>query len=296
MIVTHKISMDLAQSSRPCVEAVQDDRYSRDIQIRLTANGLPFCPPEDCNVEVGFTKSDGRSGRYDTMPDGSAAWNLSENLLTVRLAPQVLTVDGEVSLWVSMIRRDAVLSCFPIGLTVKKRPDFHAVSENYVNLSRFLPQPAEGKVGMLLQVEAVDAKGRVTAVSCSDSAAQGGIGGYYIPQVREDDVQLVISYRASNENMPAVPDQQVDLPRGKDGVPGVYLGVEEPEDDSVMVWVSPEGVTSGVQPMEKSPEMTLDVGMDHDGRLYVDAYNKATVDAALGAYIADVDALIGGEG
>jgi len=36
--------------------------------------------------------------------------------------------------------------------------------------------------------------------------------------------------------------------------------------------------------------------VDADGRLYVDAYNKAAVDQALGAYIADVDALIGGDG
>jgi len=48
--------------------------------------------------------------------------------------------------------------------------------------------------------------------------------------------------------------------------------------------------------VERVDSMTLDVGVDADGRLYVDAYNKAAVDQALGAYIADVDALIGGDG
>jgi hypothetical protein len=77
---------------------------------------------------------------------------------------------------------------------------------------------------------------------------------------------------------------------------GVYVGEEEPTDPSVMVWIDPDGGKYGVDPVGRTPNMTLDVGMDADGRLYVDAYNKATVDAALGAYIADVDALIGGEG
>ena len=77
---------------------------------------------------------------------------------------------------------------------------------------------------------------------------------------------------------------------------GVYVGEEEPTDPSVMVWIDPDGGTSGVDPVEKSPSMTLDVGMDADGRLYVDAYSKNSIDQALGAYIQDVDTLIGGDG
>lgn len=298
MIVTHKISMDLAHPSEPCIEAVQDDRYSRDLQIRLTANELPFCPPEDCVVEVGFSKSDGRSGRYDTMPDGTAAWKLSGNLLTLRLAPQVLTAAGEVSVWVTMSCQGKELSCFPIRLLVHKRPNFTAGSEDYVNIARFLPQPIQAEPGLFLQVEAVDAQGRVTAVRCGEagSGGTGGVGGYYTPSIETSQGKLVFSYQPSDQRMPQVPSHTVPLPQGENGSSGVYVGEEEPADPSVMVWIDPDGGPSGVAPVGKSPSMTLDVGMDADGRLYVDAYNKHSIDQALGAYILDVDTLIGGDG
>jgi len=297
MIVTHKISMDLARPGLHCIEAVQDDRYSRDIQFRLTANGLPFQLPEDCVVEVGFTKSDGRSGRYDTMPDGTPAYQLSGDLLTVRLAPQVLTAAGEVSLWVRLSRHDAQLSGFPLRLIVHERPDFSAASEDYVNITRFLPQPDRAEVGKFLLVEAVDEQGRVSAVCCADAAQPGsGTGGYYTPNMQSADGKMVISYTPSQDTMPSVPSQTVALPRGKDGMPGVYLGDQEPTAPEVMVWIDPDGGLSGILPVERVDSMTLDVGVDADGRLYVDAYNKAAVDQALGAYIADVDALIGGDG
>lgn len=292
MIVTHKISMDLAQPGLPCIEAVQDDRYSRDIQIRLTANTQPFLPPAGCAVEVGFVKSDGRSGRYDAMPDGTPAWELDGELLTVKLAPQVLTAPGEVSVLVTLTYGETTLSCFPIRLVVRKRPDFSGESENYISIARFLPQPTQAIPGTYLVVESVDDHGRVTAMRCVGSAGEAGSGGYYIPSVQVSGGNLVISYRPSQSGLPAVPSQSVPL----GGSGGVHLGTQEPTDESVLVWIDPDGGTAGVMPVERTRTMTLDVGMDADGRLYVDAYNKNSVDAALGSYISDVDGLIGGEG
>lgn len=102
------------------------------------------------------------------------------------------------------------------------------------------------------------------------------------------------------------------------GSGGVYVGTQEPEDPDVTVWIDPSGGPVGPDPVAWQAGMDLAVGMDAEGRLYVDAYSKAAVDealaahiadvgaaldthaanvdAALGAYITDVDALIGGEG
>lgn len=301
MIVTHKISMDLVRRSVPCIEAVQDDRYSRDLQIRLTANGLPFSPPADCTVEVRFTKSDGRTGRYDTMPDGTAAWVLQDDLLTVRLAPQVLTAAGEVSMMVALNHQDAELNCFPIRIMVVARPNLSVQSSHYVNVTRFLPQPSDAtEPGMYLRVDSVDEQGRVTAISGVGPASvgqgpAGNDGGYYTPAVQNSGNTMVVSYVPSKENMPPVPSQTVTLPQGKDGVSGVYIGTVEPTDSGVNVWIDPEGGDAGINPVVKTDSMTLDVGVDGNGRLFVDTYTKNHIDQALSTYIDDVNALIGGD-
>ena len=60
-------------------------------------------------------------------------------------------------------------------------------------------------------------------------------------------------------------------PQGETGDSGVYYGTEEPPaDGSVKVWVNPEGEV-------------------------LEVYSKTEMDAIMGSYIADVDALIGGD-
>ncbi len=293
--------MDLVRRSVPCVEAVQDDRYSRDLQIRLSENGLPFSPPADCAVEVRFSKSDGKSGRYDTMPDGSPAWTLCENVLTVRLAPQVLTAAGEVSVMVALIHQDAELSCFPIRILVVPHPNLAVQSNDYVNVTRFLPQPSDAtEPGMYLRVDRVDEQGRVIGVSGVGPASvgqgpAGNDGGFYTPAVQSAGSSMVLSYIPSKEDMPSVPSQTIALPKGKDGISGVYIGTKEPSDSEVNVWIDPEGCDTGINPVAKTDTMTLSVGVDENGRLYVDAYSKNHINQALGAYIDDINALIGGD-
>ena len=173
MIVKHKITADLTHPEPICIEVAQDDKYTRDLQIRLTANNLPLTPPKDCTVVVRFRKADGKSGCYDTMPDGSPAWSLSNNLLTVRLAPEVCTAAGMVELAVSILSQEKELTCAGIQLRVQPRPQAGIQSHDYISVSRFLPQPLQGKTGMYLRVTEVDGQGRVTAVDCQESAGTG---------------------------------------------------------------------------------------------------------------------------
>ena len=51
----------------------------------------------------------------------------------------------------------------------------------------------------------------------------------------------------------------------------------------------------GVMPVTKLSVMTTPVGVDSSGRLYVDTYEKSDIDAALGNYITDIAALVGGD-
>lgn len=170
MIITNKINMDLAFCAAESrgdlqtlqVYVVQDDKYSRDLEITLLSGGEAWAVPEGAAVAVSYVKPDGTVGKYDTLPDGTAAWFAAGNVLTVALAPQVLTCPGLVSMHVHISTGEAVLSTFEIQLVVQRNPAINAESEDYINMSGFLQIP--GQVGQIIQVSAVDADGKVTAV------------------------------------------------------------------------------------------------------------------------------------
>lgn len=176
MIVTHKITMDLTRREKtPCIDVMQDDKYSRDLQIQLRANGMACRLPEDCSVLIRFEKADRCSGAYDTMPDGSKAWYISGDAITVQLAPQVCTAPGRVRLMITLLRGDAELSLFYVDLNVHRRLEGNIVSEEYVNIERFVPQPERAVVGQYLKVLAADENGRITALETAE-AAGGEVG------------------------------------------------------------------------------------------------------------------------
>lgn len=165
MIATTKRKMDLTQPDiLPEVHLVQDDRYSRNVELLLYSNGIAFTLPEGCSALIRYTKPDGKTGTYDTMPDGSPAWSIQDNVLTLRLAPQVCTTPGKVTLMATLFSGDGELSSFSICLNVLARPRGIRDSRDYINITGFLPQPAPAQVGQFLKVSWVDEYGRVTGL------------------------------------------------------------------------------------------------------------------------------------
>lgn len=163
--------MDLTRREKtPCIDVMQDDKYSRDLQIRVRANGTVCTLPKDCSVLVRYEKENRHRGAYDTMPDGSKAWSIAGDAITVRLAPQVCTVPGRVRLMITLLRGDAELSLFLVDLNVHKQLEGDFVSEDYVSIERFVPQPEIAVAGQFLKVLATDENGRITALETAEAA------------------------------------------------------------------------------------------------------------------------------
>lgn len=187
MIITNKVTMDLAKPNWiSSIDAVQDDRYARNLEISLYSGGESWTIPEDATAMIRYSKPDGIGGLYDTLPDGTTGWSISGNLLTVALAPQVLTTPGSTLLAVTLTRGVRQISTFAIVLNVHpsvKAP--MAESETYINIHNFLPAPADGTVGQFLRVAAVDDNGHITAL---DSAPGGGTGSMAVTYLEADGV------------------------------------------------------------------------------------------------------------
>lgn len=149
MIIIHKLETDLQQNREPeLLRAVQGDANTRVLELRLTSGEEAWTVPEDVQVWMRYCKSDGTKGVYDTLPDGSTAWSLKDNVLSIALAPQMLTVPGPVLAQVELIRGVSTLATFAFRISVERNVAAGTVtSEDYVNMLQWM----KGELDRLLE-------------------------------------------------------------------------------------------------------------------------------------------------
>lgn len=148
MIITHKLTMDLGRCGNPpLIDAVQDDRYTRNVELTMLDQGSPWVVPADAKIAVAYRKADNTGGHYDTLPDGSSAWSVSGNVLTIALAPQTLTAAGMVSLSAQVTLGEQVISTFRFLIHVHRNVAAGLFrSDDYVNLQQWCLPIFEQKV------------------------------------------------------------------------------------------------------------------------------------------------------
>jgi hypothetical protein len=177
MTITQHISIDLQQpGNAPMIYAVQGEEYTRVVEIDLYSGGVAWNPPSGCEVVIRYGKPDGKGGVYGNLPDGTTAWSIEGNTISVILAPQMLTVPGIVNAQAQLIvNAKEIISTFHFSVNVEEDSSKGAVkSENYVNWKTYyIPQTAGAIVGQYLQISKVDADGKVVGVRPVDDPAKG---------------------------------------------------------------------------------------------------------------------------
>lgn len=88
-----KIYLDDAQRTPQPIDAVQGDAYTRKLEFSLYSGGEKWPVPDSVSVAVGYSGAAGR-GLYDTLPDGSKAYTVADNIVIVTLIPQVVAMHG----------------------------------------------------------------------------------------------------------------------------------------------------------------------------------------------------------
>lgn len=122
---TSKIYLNLQMPNYNVIAyAVQGDVMSREITAILHDGQVPFTPSVGALGTIRYKKPDGTSGFYDTLEDETTvAVTWEENVCTIRLAEQVLTVAGNVIMNLSFYNSDEErLSTFNFILTVEQNP------------------------------------------------------------------------------------------------------------------------------------------------------------------------------
>lgn len=169
MITTHKIKLDFnLQETTPRIRAVQGDLYTRKVEVSLHSNTVPWIIPEHTTVLIRYRKPDKIVGVYDTLPNGESAFQLKENTVTVTIAPDMLTTAGDVSMIISLIQGEQILSTFEMTLEVQKNHAAGKPSMGAAFISGLLPSPKSAQEGQILAVDKIGVNGAVLALSAID--------------------------------------------------------------------------------------------------------------------------------
>ena len=106
------------------------------------------------------------------------AYTIRANTITIAVAPDALTLAGDVSLVVSLVSGQQVLSTFEIILAVQSNHSSSRISAGAgCRISGFLAAPENAKVGQILAVEKTNNSGTVEKVTAIDLPDMSGPQG-----------------------------------------------------------------------------------------------------------------------
>lgn len=95
MVVMKTFDVDLVRLEVPPTWAcMQGDANSRAICYRLYADGLSYEIPSGVSLRIAYEKADKTSGVYSQLPDGSSAYEISGNTVTIRLIEDISAKSG----------------------------------------------------------------------------------------------------------------------------------------------------------------------------------------------------------
>lgn len=145
MKLIQKISMDFAfHGIPPRVYGKQDDSQSRIVQIDLFNQGEAWPVPSDAVLMVRYRTPKGAIGLYDTLPDGSTPFEVSENTVLVQLVDQIFAAAGAVECELRIISEGAGISTWTFLVDVERGASGDEnISSDYINVLTGLTERAE---------------------------------------------------------------------------------------------------------------------------------------------------------
>lgn len=153
MNIAGSVNMDLQKAVYPdAVDVVQGDQNTRCIEVSMYSGGTAWQIPSGATVAIRYRKPDMTGGYYDTMPDGSAAWSSHDNVITIQLAPQMLTVAGIVFVQLELIEGSKILGTFTMYVRVEANPAAGVTeSEDYINWLQWMQSELDNQMKCALE-------------------------------------------------------------------------------------------------------------------------------------------------
>ncbi len=147
MLVTKKLTVDLARKTvLGSMDAVRGDSAIA-LEMTLLCDGAPWTVPNGASVIVRYGQGEA-CGTYDSLSDGTPAWEVEGNVLTVRVAPEVCSAAGKTDFQVTILQGDSQISTFRMTVDVQAAVSGSDKPGKYTNLAQWLL--ANGKDGQVV--------------------------------------------------------------------------------------------------------------------------------------------------
>ena len=258
----HNVYLDKVQSGI-YINAMQADAYTRILEFSLYSGGVAWKVPQGVSVAVAYGGASGH-GVYDTLPDGSPACTVSGNVVTAVVVPQAVSMYGNTNLTIIFTDGNGKqLTAFCVTLKVERNPAVGAAKlPSYINMRQWLTDELSK---MLLDFNIIvfpAGDGYITEEAMEDIQAAFKAGRamrcvlktdsqelLYLPLSKEqrgvyhfatvcDGMEWLVTIAAGDDG-----NAVTTVTHDAVGSGGVYVGSEEPEDESVNVWINPDGET-----------------------------------------------------
>ena len=186
-VITNEISFDLMKpADAPVIHAVQGDRNTRSVKLSLFCDGEPWQVPEGTLLAIRYGRVTQTGGYYDTLPDGTCAWEYEDNSITIVLAPQMMSSAGVVDTQVEMIMGDQMLATFSFKLMVEVNPAAGiSTPETYINWLQWMKDQLDAYFQSIQENDAFTGpagpEGDPAEVTEVDVTYQAGDSGTIIP-------------------------------------------------------------------------------------------------------------------
>ena len=147
MLVTKKLTVDLARKTiLGSVDAVRGDSAIA-LEMTMLCDGAPWTVPANASVVVRYGQGEA-CGTYDTLSDGTPAWSIQGNVLTVRVAPEVCSAAGKTDFQVTILEKGSQISTFRMVVDVQGVVSGSDKPGKYTSLAQWLL--ANGKDGQVV--------------------------------------------------------------------------------------------------------------------------------------------------
>lgn len=171
METTAFITLDLQRLTYNRIRAKQNDTWRRRVNITVLSDGREVNVAGSSEFVVQYRKPDGTKGFYTHLPDGTVACTSVLNDIDMTMAPQMLTVAGEVSCSIAMLDQNhQILQTFSFFIDVEESESAGATSDDYLNAPTLqnlvnLTQDVLNNLGDISELKTSDKTSTVAAIN-----------------------------------------------------------------------------------------------------------------------------------
>ena len=156
MLLTKEVTMNLSYREGPIVMDVMQGDTGRALTVHFLLGETSWKIPADAQVFVQFECQDKTGGLFDSLSDGTCAYSVNGDALTIFLVPAVCAVPGCTKLQVTIFSGDAQISTFPVEVRVIPQVNAKAESGEYFNIQQWLNLPENKGMPGYTPVRGVD--------------------------------------------------------------------------------------------------------------------------------------------